>query len=65
MYKYVDFLASCMLVLASVCTFTALTFWVALSETIIPAGTTMGIFGIVSIGVIFASLVAFFNQGWS
>jgi len=64
-YKLVDRLAGFVLLAACVCTFTALTFWVFLSETKVTAGVTMVLFGVTAIIVLHAYVVGTNGQGWN
>lgn len=63
-YRLVDQMSSWVLIVACVCTFIALTFWIFLSETIVTAGVTMVIFGPVAILVILVFVFASLGQGW-
>jgi hypothetical protein len=63
-YKQVDRLAGLVLILACICTFTSLTIWIFLSETIATAGVTMVFFGATAIIVIYAYVVGTNGQGW-
>ena len=63
-YQRVDGLSTWMLIIACVCTFAALTFWVFLSGTIATAGVTMVIFGPVAIIIVIAFVYASQGQGW-
>lgn len=63
-YRMVDLMSSWLLILACVCTFIALTFWVFLSESISTAGVTMVVFGPVAILIILVFALASLGQGW-
>lgn len=64
-YKVVIRASNLVFIATSICTFTTLTFWVFLSETIITAGVTMIFFGGTAIIVIAAYLIAGNGQRWS
>ncbi|KIM29259.1 hypothetical protein M408DRAFT_121521 [Serendipita vermifera MAFF 305830] len=63
-YKAVDRASSGVLVLACICTFAALTFWMFLNEPQATAGFTMIVGGSSATIVICAVMIAVFNQKW-
>jgi len=63
-YKLIDKLAGVVFLAACVCTFTALTFWIFLSETKATSGVTMVLFGITAVIVLGAYIVGTSEQGW-
>jgi hypothetical protein len=63
-YKWVIRINSGVLVVACVCTFTALSLWTFLNETLITAGVTMIVFGSTAILVASVFIMGNRGQGW-
>ncbi|KIM27174.1 hypothetical protein M408DRAFT_170476 [Serendipita vermifera MAFF 305830] len=64
-YATVDHMSTLALILACVCTFASLTFWVCLNTlNVITSGITMIIFGLVGIAVIVAFVMTIVGEGW-
>ena len=63
-FKWVIRINSWILVIACVCTFTALSLWTFLNETLITAGVTMIVFGSTAITVACVFIIGNMAQGW-
>ncbi|KIM23121.1 hypothetical protein M408DRAFT_28135 [Serendipita vermifera MAFF 305830] len=64
-YATVDHMSTMALILACMCTFASLTFWVCLNTpSAITSGLTMIIFGLVGLGAISAFVMTSLGEGW-